>query len=93
MKESELKNLAMNCYSCLKENNHKIQYVSFIKGMKNESCNQAIMRVFPKINISDINSFIDNIEVLSAERRNFYKNIIELRYDILKEVYEKLSHL
>ena len=36
MTESELKNLAMNCYSCLKENNHKIQYVSFIKSMKNK---------------------------------------------------------
>ena len=87
---SELKNLAMNCYSCLKENNHKIQYVSFIKSMENECCNKAIIRMFPKINISDINSFIDNIDVLSVERRNFYKSIISLRYDVLKKVYEKL---
>ena len=91
MKEAELKNLAMNCYSCLKENNHKIQYVSFITGMKNEYCNKAVIRVFPKININDINSFIDDIELLSVERRNFYKNILNLRYDILKKVYEKLN--
>ena len=29
--ETELKNLAMNCYSCLKENGKKIHYMTYIK--------------------------------------------------------------
>lgn len=28
---TELKNLAINCYSCLRNNNNKINYMSFIK--------------------------------------------------------------
>ena len=28
--ETEIKNLAINCYSCIKENGKKINYISFI---------------------------------------------------------------
>ena len=31
MNETELKNLARNCYSCLKENGKKIHYMTYIK--------------------------------------------------------------
>ena len=89
--EIELKNLAINCYSCLKENGKKINYMSFIKQMKNEECNRAIKRIFAKIDINKIKTFIDNIESMSKIRKNFYKQIIERRYDILKEVNECIN--
>ena len=89
--EIELKNLAINCYSCLKENGKKINYMSFIKQMKNEECNKAIKRIFAKIDIDKIKKFIDNIECMSKIRKNFYKQIIERRYDILKEVNECIN--
>ena len=89
--EIELKNLAINCYSCLKENGKKINYMSFIKQMKNEECNKAIKRIFAKIDIDKIKTFIDNIECMSKIRKNFYKQIIERRYDILKEVNECIN--
>lgn len=90
LSETELKNLAINCYSCLKEDGKKINYVTYIKQMKNEECNEAIRRLFLKIDIDKINTFIDKVEGLSEIRKGFYKKIIEKRYEILKEVYEKI---
>lgn len=89
--ETELKNLAINCYSCLKENGKKINYMSYIKQMKNEECNNAIKRLFVNININEIRKFVDNIECMSDIRKEFYKRIIEQRYDIIKGVYESIK--
>ena len=88
--EAELKNLAINCYSCLKENGKKINYMSYIKQMKNGECNNAIKRLFVNININEIRKFVDNIECMSDIRKEFYKRIIEQRYDIIKGVYESI---
>lgn len=89
--ETELKNLAINCYSCLKENGKKINYMTYIKQMNNEECNKAIKRLFLNINIDEINNFIDNVEGMSTARKDFYKKMIEKRYEILKEVYENIK--
>ena len=86
----ELKNIAINCYSCIKENGKKINYMTYIKQMKNEECNNAIKRIFNNINITEIENFNDNIECISEVRKNFYKNVMKYRYEILKEVYKKL---
>lgn len=88
---TEIKNLAINCYSCLKENNKKINYMTYIKEMKNMDCNSAIIRCFNNINIIEIESFIDNIECISKTRKKFYKQIINIRYNIIKDVYNKLK--
>ena len=91
LNETELKNLAINCYSCIKENGKKINYITYIKSRKNEECNKAICRMFDEIDIDEINKFIDEILYMSDVRKQFYKNIIKLRYDIIKEVYDKLN--
>lgn len=88
--ETELKNLSINCYSCIKENGKKINYFTYIKQMKNVECNNAIKRLFVHINIGEINNFIDNVEGMSTTRKEFYKKIIEIRYNILKNVYEAI---
>lgn len=90
LSETEIKNLAINCYSCLKENGKKINYMTYIKQMKNEECNKSIVRNFDKINIEKINEFIDKIECMSEIRKEFYRKIIKMRYEIIKEVYSKL---
>lgn len=91
LNEKELKNIAINCYSCIKENGKKINYITYIKSRKNEECNKAICRMYHKIDIEGINKFIDEILYMSDTRKQFYKNIIKIRYDILKEVYHKLN--
>lgn len=91
IKETEIKNLVINCHSCLKENGKKINYTTYIKQMKNEECNKAIKRLLLNIDIKEINNFIDKVECMSKIRKDFYKNMIEMRYEILKEVYEDIK--
>lgn len=88
--ESELKNIILNCYSCLKINGKKINYMSFINQKENIDCNNAIIRMFPKINLNEIKEFITNIECISKIRKEFYIKIIEERYNIIKNAYLKL---
>lgn len=90
--EVEMKNIAINCYSCLKENGKKINYMTYIKSMKNNECNEAIKRVFNNIDINKINSFIDEISCMTNARKQFYKTVIKMRYDIIKGVYNKLTN-
>lgn len=88
--ETVLKNLAINCFSCLKENGKKINYMTYIKQVKNEECNKAIKRLFLNIKMNEINNFTDNVECISNIRKDFYKKIITKRYEILKDVYERI---
>ena len=92
LQDNDIKNLAINCYSCLKENGKKINYMTYIKECKNEECNKAILRVFKNIKIDEINKFIDGISCMSNERKEFYKKIINIRYKIIKEVYNKINN-
>lgn len=93
LNNAEIKNLAVNSYSCLKENGKKINYMQYIqdcKENKNKDCNEAIIRIFPQVNIEEINKFIMEIPCISNTRKKFYKEIINFRYDIIKEVCEKI---
>ena len=87
----EIKNLAINCHSCIKENGEKINYMPYIKSLKNEDCNNALLRNFTKINLEKINEFINNISCISISRKEFYKKIISIRYKILEKSYKELS--
>ncbi|MCI8469975.1 MAG: CtkA family protein [Clostridia bacterium] len=88
--EIELKNLAMNCYSCLKEDGKKINYMTYIKQMNNENCNKAIKRIFKSIKLKEIESFIDEINSMTKARKEFYQNLIKQRYEIIELVYYKI---
>ena len=90
--EIAIKNLAINCYSCLRENGKRINYINYIKKMKNKECNDAIKEIFLDIKINEINKFIDGISCMSNERKEFYKKIINIRYKIIKEVYNKINN-
>lgn len=88
--ETELKNLATNCYSCLKENGKKVNYMTYIKQRKNEECNQAILEIFNNINLKQIENFINEISCISQIRKDFYNNIIKQRYKIIEQTYQEL---
>lgn len=91
--EVELKNLAINSYSCIRENGKKINYMTYIRNIKNEDCNNAINRIFKRIDIQKINDFIDGIICIPSFRKEFYKNIIYYRYEIIKYAYNKLNKI
>ena len=77
--------------SALKINDKKINYYDFISSLDNVDCNKALLRVFPRINLNVINEIIDNTLYISDIRKEFYKKIIKMRYDLLLKVnYDKL---
>ena len=60
-----------------------------MRNKENTDCNNAIKRVFEKIDINKINTFIDEIQSISDIRKEFYKKIINYRYEIIKDIYKK----
>lgn len=83
---TEIKNLALNSYSCIKENNKKINYLSYMKHSVNKELDAALKRVIPNIDIDKIDKFIDEIECMNNCRKEFYKKIIHYRYDAIKSL-------
>ena len=64
--------------------------MSYIESTSDDNVNESLKRVFPRIDMDKINHFIDSIDVMSKVRREFYKKIVNYRYNILKRVYKKL---
>lgn len=89
--DAEMKNLAVNCHSCLRVDGKRINYFNFIMRMSNDECNNALIRVMNKIDMYQIDCFIDNIDCISLVRKEFYKRIIRYRYSILERIYVKLK--
>ena len=89
---TELKNIVLNCYSCLKEDGKKINYAQYIYSTQNAKCNEAILNIVPKIDMKKIKKMINSISCISDCRKNFYIQILTQRYEqILCAKYEKLK--
>lgn len=77
--------------SALKVDYKKINYFDYINSLDNVDCNNALLRIFPKIDLEKINNIIDKTHYISDLRKEFYKKMLQLRYDkILKPAYDKL---
>ena len=77
--------------SSLKINDKKINYFEYISSLKNEDCNKALLKLFPKIDLKKINTIIDETPFISNIRKEFYKKILKLRYEIILKInYEEL---
>lgn len=78
--------------SQIKLNGKKSSYFEVINSLKYDECNKALMRIYPKINIEEINELIDDIECISEIHKNFYKTMIYNRYKkIIENSYKKLK--
>lgn len=78
--------------SALKSDDKKINYFIFISGFENEDCNNALLRIFPRIDMEKIYKVIDETPYISEIRKRFYKKILKMRYEmILKLSYEELT--
>ena len=77
--------------SALKINDKKINYYEYINSLENESCTEALMRVFPKIDLEKINHIVEETPGISDVRKRFYQRMLKERYEkILKVAYDKL---
>ncbi len=90
--EKELKNKVLNIYSCLKENGKKILYQEYILSLKNELCNQALLSIFPKIDMEKILAIIEEMPI-GEVRKKFYQKFLMIRYDeMIKRAYMALQN-
>ena len=77
--------------SAIKINDKKINPYQYINSLENKDLNSALLRIFPKINLEEINNFIDSTPIISKVRKEYYKRILKERYEIiLKAAYDKL---
>lgn len=78
--------------SALKIEGEKINYYRFITEAKNADCNEALCKIFPKIELDKIYAVIDDTPYISNIRKKFYKEIITKRYQkILEPAYRSLK--
>lgn len=88
--EGLLRDCIKNTSSAIKYNGSRIKYSDFIINLENEDCSDALIRIYPKIDIDKINYIIDEIPCISNIRKNFYKTIIKNKYEgILKIAYKR----
>ena len=77
--------------SGIKQNGQKIRYFDFISSLKNKECNQALKRIWPRIDMKAIYEIIDHTPFISDLQKDFYKTMLTERKErILDFAYEKL---
>lgn len=77
--------------SAIKENNRKINYFDFLTNCSDDNCIEAVKRITERINLDDINAFIDDVPYISELQKEFYKKYISARYEkILEFAYDNI---
>ena len=70
----------------------KSSYHDVISSMRFDECNNALLRVFPRIDMDDIFKIVDSIRSISEVHNKFYKHMLRSRYElILKDTYRRLA--
>ena len=76
--------------SQIKLGNKKSSYYEVISSLKYKECNEALIKIYPKVDINKIGELINSLDI-SNIHKNFYTSIIMERYKkILKHSYDKL---
>ena len=69
--------------SAIKLKGRKINYYDFLSRAENEDANEALKRIAPRINMGEIESFIDQVPGISDLQKEFYKEYVNARYDLI----------
>ena len=88
--ETDFKNTVFSIYPVYKYDSKKLTYNEFY--LKNiNDLNDALLRIYPKIDMKKINSIIDETPYISNTRKEFLKKSILFRKEnILDKAYKKL---
>lgn len=84
--------------SIFKINDKTINPLKYIESESNKDCNEAVKRIFPKINkqklkeiFNELPNYQNDILIISDEQKELYYKILEYRIDnILNKVYNDL---
>ncbi|MCQ2750052.1 MAG: hypothetical protein MJ246_09045 [Clostridia bacterium] len=69
----------------------KSSYFEVISSLRFDEINEALKRIYKKIEIEKLYEIIDGIEIISNIHKDFYKHMLKARYEmIIKYSYEKL---
>lgn len=78
--------------AALEVNGEKVNYKKYINSLINKDCNEALKRIYPKINMKNIEDVIDDVGEISLVRKSFYKIMLQKRYElILTPAMEKIA--
>ena len=69
--------------SALKEGGKKINYVDFVKRHTSDALAPSLARIVPRIDLKEINEFIDDAPLLSDLQHRFYKTYLAARFEAL----------
>ena len=58
----------------------KSSYYEVISSLRFRECNNAVVRMCPKVDLGAIRDLINSIENISDMRKKFYKEILQYRY-------------
>lgn len=74
----------------LEINNRKVNYFEYLNSLSNQDVTDALLRIYPRIDMSVIQNVIDTTPMISDIRKTFYRTMLGERYDkILTPAYTK----
>jgi hypothetical protein len=77
--------------ACLFMDGKKVNYYELMCSGTNPDLSDAIIRIFPRIDLKQIEKVIDDVDEISDVRKTFYKFMLKERYErILKAAYDKV---
>ena len=87
-----------SCISIFNENSKRINPLKYIESMKNKDCNDALIRIFKRIDFSKITEIFNEvpeeyngITILSEIQKTFYLKVLKYRYEkVFLPIYNKL---
>lgn len=75
--------------SAVKLNDRKINYYDYLTKAENADCNEAVKRIYGRLDMEEINHFIEDTPYISDLQKMFYKKYIGARASlILAPAYE-----
>lgn len=78
--------------SAIKIGGQKVNYYDFLMLGEYADCNEAIVRIVPKIDMEQIEQFIDETPYISDLQKDFYKAYINARYEkIMLPAFEQAT--
>lgn len=69
--------------SAIKLQGRKINYYDFLSRADNVDANAALTRIVPRINMAQIEGFIDQVHGISDLQKEFYRTYVNARYDLI----------
>lgn len=82
LEQNKAQNCILSVYSVIRdEKGRRIQYSDYFKTQSNPSVDKAVKKIIPNINLKEIYNFIRNIDYITPERKQFYCDYLQTRYE------------